>query len=589
MAIPEGSGKDQSALPFMKTELLRGVPLSSRKPAYLIGLFLLALVLSAPQSVTCFQVVEDCYRWRRGPQLPAFENWSRCIDRSLLGYYATEWHGQYIELTPSLWTNGTARHRITGFDPRTRQTMPIGERFSSNSDLQPVTFGDRLWLVGTGEAYEFVDGAPQPATLVQPVPWPEVGERFLLDGNPAVFQRTRTGIHVKTYDDGVWITSHELVLPDPRNWSNPNGSADVHYFMVNRCINRAGRMHLFLNVDGSLIYRGGLELKPLGDAPAFAVKTPWTRVCVPPKESHELEYYWFSGMLLDDQPIALTVEMYRDGRSAGNFYRFDGAQWTPFATESFPFGSTGFQAVDSYNGKPALVVVNSSMRSYVYEVDASGVRLIPWKHSMGFTSLNLCPMLTDYGTAWAVTSTLGALLGVGVWLLMRRYTRPGHAFGTQTVTLASLGRRGAAKLIDIGLFALSTIGLGWILLRNLDWIELAEAVNHGADHPMKQLAVRTIGILTLWLVTCSLTLLFVQGRWGVTPGKWCCGLRTVQSTLKPCGFARSLVREVVLWVDACGFLCWTPGVISIALTNQRQRLGDLVADTLVVEVSSIKR
>ena len=138
------------------------------------------------------------------------------------------------------------------------------------------------------------------------------------------------------------------------------------------------------------------------------------------------------------------------------------------------------------------------------------------------------------------------------------------------------------------MFALSTIALGWILLRNLDWIELAEAVNRGADHPMKQLAVRSISIVTLWLVACALALLFVQGRWGVTPGKWCCGLRTVQSTLKPCGFARSLAREVVLWVDACGFLCWTPGIVSIALTNQRQRLGDLVADTLVVESSTLQ-
>jgi uncharacterized RDD family membrane protein YckC len=106
---------------------------------------------------------------------------------------------------------------------------------------------------------------------------------------------------------------------------------------------------------------------------------------------------------------------------------------------------------------------------------------------------------------------------------------------------------------------------------------------------MKQLVVRAVWLLMMWLCTFGTVLVMAQGRWGITPGKWCCGLRTVQSSLRPCGFAKSLVREVVLWGDACGFLCWAPGLLSIALTNKRQRLGDLVADTLVVDASSMKR
>ena len=74
-----------------------------------------------------------------------------------------------------------------------------------------------------------------------------------------------------------------------------------------------------------------------------------------------------------------------------------------------------------------------------------------------------------------------------------------------------------------------------------------------------------------------------QAKWEITPGKWLCRLRTVRTSLRPCGFARSLAREIVFFVDCGNFICWTPGILSIALTDHRQRLGDLVADTIVVE------
>jgi uncharacterized RDD family membrane protein YckC len=86
----------------------------------------------------------------------------------------------------------------------------------------------------------------------------------------------------------------------------------------------------------------------------------------------------------------------------------------------------------------------------------------------------------------------------------------------------------------------------------------------------------------------SLMLVIMQAR-GATPGKWLCGIRTLQTTLQPCGFARSLARELLLCVDNVNFVAWTPGILCIALTDCRQRIGDLVADTLVVEVRSLPR
>ena len=43
----------------------------------------------------------------------------------------------------------------------------------------------------------------------------------------------------------------------------------------------------------------------------------------------------------------------------------------------------------------------------------------------------------------------GLLPGIGIWALMAVYTKPQYGFGLCTVKLASLGRRGAARLIDL--------------------------------------------------------------------------------------------------------------------------------------------
>ena len=130
------------------------------------------------------------------------------------------------------------------------------------------------------------------------------------------------------------------------------------------------------------------------------------------------------------------------------------------------------------------------------------------------------------------------------------------------------------------------------MTRGFDWLSFFEALNLRInnpefDHPTFSIAVRVAGIMACWLVVIVFSLITAQAIWGVTPGKWLCRLKTLRTSLRPCGFAHSLVREIILAVDCCNLLCWTPGLVSIALTEYRQRLGDIVADTIVVETRSL--
>ncbi len=68
---------------------------------------------------------------------------------------------------------------------------------------------------------------------------------------------------------------------------------------------------------------------------------------------------------------------------------------------------------------------------------------------------------------------------------------------------------------------------------------------------------------------------------GQTPGKRALGLRVIQLDGAPVGLPESLVRNALRVVELP--LGYAPAVLAVALSGRRQRLGDLVAGTLVVQ------
>ena len=91
----------------------------------------------------------------------------------------------------------------------------------------------------------------------------------------------------------------------------------------------------------------------------------------------------------------------------------------------------------------------------------------------------------------------------------------------------------------------------------------------------------SLSIIAMW-VGGILILSVMEGLWGITPGKWLCGIRTLRTTLRPCGVLRAFARELLVYIDSVFLMIWLPGVLLIAFTPHWQRLGDLTADTVVV-------
>ncbi len=67
---------------------------------------------------------------------------------------------------------------------------------------------------------------------------------------------------------------------------------------------------------------------------------------------------------------------------------------------------------------------------------------------------------------------------------------------------------------------------------------------------------------------------------GQTPGKRIIGIRVVRDDGAPVGLVESVIRNVARVAEVP--LLYAPGVLCVALTRRHQRLGDLLAGTLVV-------
>lgn len=567
-----------------------------RKPGYLIGLFLAALVLSAPQLATCIQLGVITYQSRSFP-------W-RMVWPGLMSYgntlsFSPMWKGKFIYgRFSSARKDGKIAWHMTATDPETGQSTDLGFELIGSNGFMPMVFEDRLFFVGNSTTYEVIDGVARQLTYraATTIPW---NSHFLLNGEPVWISNAVTSWSLLPMDKMTPVGT--VTFPADQTLTLDGTVVDFRGQSSLQCINQGNRLHVFLLSSQRLLYREGLELDQVNqsaDQPASALSPAnvnpslngWSLVrskqIDPLLNSSGRRYLPPQPMLIGGMPAALIADGDANGNMVGHLYRFDGKRWSEFVAQPFPFGASQVQAVTSDDQKSYIVVTTTTGIAHVYAVDKTGIRVTRGASGSN-PGVNPVLMAVQPMVAMPIIGFVtGTILGLVVLMFFVRKADVG--FGNRAARLSSLARRGLARLIDMILIGSVLAGLGWALTYGLDFQTMAEAINLKVDHPTIDAAITTVLILLLTLAVIVVGLVFIQGRYGVTPGKWCCGVRVLRSTLRPCGFARSLVREVVLSVDSCNLTCWTPGILSFALTDHRQRLGDLVADTVVIDIKTMK-
>jgi uncharacterized RDD family membrane protein YckC len=141
-----------------------------------------------------------------------------------------------------------------------------------------------------------------------------------------------------------------------------------------------------------------------------------------------------------------------------------------------------------------------------------------------------------------------------------------------TLEVAGLGGRALAYLADLLVLFLAWVTALLLYSVGGDLLSRAQQLSAAA-----QVAAVVLFFLTGW----GYDVLWETLWRGQTPGKRLLGVRVVRKDGSPVGFVESVVRNAARALEV-PFL-YAPGVLSVALTPWHQRLGDLLAGTLVVK------
>jgi uncharacterized RDD family membrane protein YckC len=142
--------------------------------------------------------------------------------------------------------------------------------------------------------------------------------------------------------------------------------------------------------------------------------------------------------------------------------------------------------------------------------------------------------------------------------------------------LASIGNRFLACAIDhtIQIVTIGLIGLSAVILMSFPAIEQAIS-----SAPKWLLALL---IIMLFLIFAGYYAFFEWAWSGQTPGKRWLKLRVIREDGRPITFWEAAVRNLLRTVDMMPAPFYSIGLISVFSTTRDQRIGDMVAGTVVV-------
>lgn len=322
------------------------------------------------------------------------------------------------------------------------------------------------------------------------------------------------------------------------------------------------------------------------------------------------------------QPSEASVVCNRDrllavGRVAWHLETAIGHRWT---IRQFREGGewVELKGLERLNSTNQLYLIGDPHGNYAYAVDVN----TSWG-SAAFYKIDADtvqpPFLVFNGRRYSYLGWWGGIIAgcLLAWLChvvilvcgLRWLRRPNgrylYAFGDQVVSLVSPCcrlRSGAVNIFLICAIVLPAIAIQIRLLHGFSFSgltlnRLSEALREfeiddwgegriflRADLMMQYLASQ---FAYLPLMICEVMILFaawigIQFFWGKTPGEWLTRTRVVRSDLRECTLGSIIIRTLFYWIDLPLLLTPLPAFVSMAFSDELQRWGDRVADTIVI-------
>ena len=233
--------------------------------------------------------------------------------------------------------------------------------------------------------------------------------------------------------------------------------------------------------------------------------------------------------------------------------------------KTFPIRGTSFQSfVAIFKERPILF--QQAFFSEKYYVVEGEQLLGPYRIPKAFFSSSFLRKGISFGLLSIIITFFLVFL---ISLLLRRYKLRIWKTDSTEYEFASLFRRFLAESID-SIITMIPVG-----------IPLYFIYKEGSffDNPFRFAAIAMFSTGCLLLLN-FLYHSFLEGLWGKTIGKMICSIIVLKDDFTKCNIGRAFLRNLMRIVDI--FFYYLVAVVLMAGTMKWQRLGDIVAETVVV-------
>ncbi len=461
----------------------------------------------------------------------------------------TSWNNAiwYVETSFSTKPSPHSRTTLRKLDidgdegPESAGPLPIG-----NPWLLAGT--DRLWIISSSAVGFYQNG--ETTVVSKEKTLGDISRPFLYEGYPAVIEERPAGFALMLFVEDTWKKKLPVTLIFEEIRERIRSNLKV--------LSSEGKLHLFLRFGNTLYYRQGLPAAETDD------RDVWQPVA-------EVGSDWIP-ILIAGEPVVFHRGTLGDTWKIFGL-RLTGKNWRPFF--EYDAGITSEMGVYPLEQPNRFAILLQSFPGSLRLIQVDGTRFAKEiRHGSGFPFPHgfMVMMAGFYGA----TLTLPLILAVILSGFMRRHRICEHQTESVSMPFASLTRRALAQIVDFFVLGAPAIA-GFLVLYPIYDIE--KMFGSGPGHILAVFGLM-FGTL-LWAILCLFVFSFLEGKWGVTLGKWAVGIRVLGVDLRPCGFGRALVRNLLKFID--GFFNFMIGILLIGLTENWQRVGDMAARTVVID------